>query len=320
MFLLWAGFIVLILSMLAIDLGIFHRRSHAISIKESFIWTGVWIFVALIFNIGVYYMYENGWGVRYVDSFSGSDASIKFFTGYVIEKSLSLDNIFVIALIFSYFSVPLMYQHRVLYWGILGAIIMRGIFIGLGAILIQSFSWILYIFAVLLILTAIKMLMCSDDMDPGKNFLLRLAKKFYPVSPGFEGQKFFTRVNGIRAITPLFLVLLVVESSDVIFAVDSIPAIFAITTDPFIIFTSNIFAILGLRSLYFVLSSVMNVFKYIKTSLVFILVFIGVKMIASHYCEIPAVFSLSVILGMLLVGILASVYENVVEKRKGAVI
>ena len=311
---LWVGFTLLIVSLLALDLGIINRKAHVIKAKEALLWTGFWISLALLFNVLVYYMYQHHWlgvGLEIGHLLDGSDAALKFFTGYVIEKSLSMDNIFVIALIFAFFNVPLKYQHRVLFWGILGAIIMRGVMILAGVTLLEKFTWMIYIFGVLLILTAVKMLISRhDNLEPGKNILVRLARKIFPVTEKIEGHHFFTKLNGKIAVTPLFLVLLVIESSDVLFAVDSIPAIFAVTTDPFIIFSSNIFAILGLRSLYFALAAVMERFRYLKMSLVFLLAYVGVKMLLSHHFKIPTLVSLAIIGGILLVGILASIFAS----------
>ncbi|HNQ23470.1 MAG TPA: TerC family protein [Phycisphaerae bacterium] len=319
--LLWIGFIVFVLLMLAIDLGIFNRQAHVISAREALAWTVVWIVCALLFNVLVYYLYTHHWlgiGKDIGHELSGSEAAVQFFTGYVIEKSLSLDNIFVIALIFAYFQIPRMYQHRVLMWGVLGALVLRGVMIGAGVALIRRFEWIIYVFGVLLLATAVKMLMAQrENIEPDRNPLIRLARRFYPVTPELQGQKFFVRMDGRRAITPLFLVLLMVESTDVLFAVDSIPAIFAITRDPFLVFTSNVFAILGLRSLYFALASLLDKFRYLKTSLVFILAFVGVKMLLSHHHPIPTAFSLSVIAAALLVGVAASVIAARRPRRDG---
>ncbi len=307
---LWLGFIVFVLFMLALDLGVFHRHAHVVTIPESLAWTAFWVVLALIFNAGVYFMYEHHWlgiGLDVGHPLDGDEAALQFFTGYLIEKSLSVDNIFVIAVIFSYFGVPAMYQHRVLFWGIVGALVMRGIMIAAGTALIRRFDWIVYVFGGLLIVTAVKLLVTRHDtIDPTKNPLVRLARRLCPVSDHFEEERFFTRIGGRRAITPLFLVLLVVESMDVLFAVDSIPAIFAVTRDPFLVFTSNVFAILGLRSLYFALAGVMNKFHYLQTSLVFVLAFVGVKMILSHHHPIPTWVSLTVIGAILSVGVLAS--------------
>lgn len=308
--LIWIAFVLLVLGMLALDLGVFHRRLHVIGARESLAWTAVWVAAALAFNVAVYFMYERHWlgiGREIGHELSGRQAALQFFTGYVIEKSLSLDNIFVIALIFAYFAVPAIYQHRVLFWGVLGALVMRGVMIAAGIALIRRFDWMVYVFGTLLLITAVKMLIARhDNLQPEKNPLVRLARRLYPISQTYEKQRFFTRMDGRRAITPLFLVLLVVESSDLLFAVDSIPAIFAITHDPFIVFTSNVFAILGLRSLYFALAAVMQRFRYVKISLVFVLVFVGIKMLLAHHHPIPTLVSLVVIVGMLLVGVAAS--------------
>ncbi len=315
---IWIGFIALILCLMGLDLFVLNRKAHEIRTREALAWTVMFIILALGFNVVVYFMYDRHWlgvGEHVGQTLSGKDAALRYFTGWVVEYSLSLDNIFVFAVIFQYFSVPPIYQHRVLFWGILGALLMRGIMIGAGAVLIQRFSWIIYVFGGLLIVTAIKMLLTQhDQIEPGRNPLVRLARRLYPVTSHFEGERFFVRVDGRRVITPLFLVLLVVESTDVLFAVDSIPAIFAITTDPFLIFTSNVFAILGLRSLYFALAGMMRQFKYLKFSLVFVLAYVGVKMIAGHALKtpenpepIPTGFSLAVIAVTLATGILASV-------------
>ena len=267
---LWVGFNVFVLAMLALDLGVFHRKAHVVSLKESFTWTGIWVALALVFNAGIWHYY-------------GSQKALEFFTGYLIEKSLSVDNVFVFALLFSYFAVPPLFQHKVLFWGILGALIMRAIMIVLGAALITKFSWIIYIFGGFLILTGIKMIVKrEEEIHPERNPLVKLFKRLMPVTPDYRGDKFFVRENGVRMATPLFVVLLLVEFSDVIFAVDSIPAIFAVTTDPFIVYTSNVFAILGLRSLYFALASVMDKFHYLKIGLGVVLTFVGVKMLLAH--------------------------------------
>lgn len=316
----WAGFIGLILFMLALDLGVFHREDKEVSTREALTWTGIWIACALVFNAGVYFIYENHWlGIGTDLHLDGKEAAVQFLTGYLIEKSLSLDNIFVIALIFNYFRIPLQYQHRVLFWGVLGALIMRGIMVGAGAALIRNFSWMIFVFGGFLIVTAVRMLFSKEEnIDPNNNVLVRFARKFLTVTDTLDGHNFLTRVNGRRAVTPLFMVLLVVESSDVFFAVDSIPAIFAITDDPFIVFTSNIFAILGLRSLYFALASLLEKFKYLKQSLVFVLAYVGVKMILSHTFHIPAAFSLAVIITILGVGVLASVAARRRERDAGS--
>ncbi len=316
-FALWAGFITLILMLLALDLGILNRKAHVISAKEAMGWTAFWVSLSLGFSVFVYFAYQNQWfELTHAKAIAVGDtpewlAFTEYLAGYIIEQSLSLDNIFVIALIFAYFKVPPIYQHRVLFWGILGAIVMRGIMIAIGAALITQFHWIIYVFGVMLILTAVKLLLAGDShVDPEKNPLVRIARRIYPVTQNYEGEKFFTTLNGRKAVTPMFLVLLVVESTDVMFAVDSIPAIFAVTQDPFIVFTSNVFAILGLRSLYFALAAIMGKFKYLKLSLVFILAYVGVKMLLSKIYPIPTAASLGVIAGILAVGIIASVMAS----------
>lgn len=307
---LWIGFIALVIFLLVLDLGVFHKKDHVISVKEALLWTGFWIVLALLFGIFIYYAYEDHFFGIAIDSHSissGNDALLKYYTGYIIEKSLSLDNIFVIAIIFSYFGVPLQYQHRVLFYGILGALVFRAIMIIAGSALIQNFSWMIYVFGGILIITAVKMLFSNhEEVDPEKNFLVKLARKIFPVSEKIEGHNFFTKINGKTSITPLFLVLVVIENTDVIFAVDSIPAIFAVTTDPFIVFTSNVFAILGLRSLYFALAAMMNKFKYLKISLVFILAYVGVKMLMSNFYHIPTLISLGIIIAAISIGITVS--------------
>ncbi len=307
---LWIGFLVFILGLLALDLGVFHRQDRAITIKEALAWSAFWIALSLAFNVLIFALYEHHWlgvGETIGHELSGRQAALQFFTGYVVEKSLSVDNIFVIAMIFAYFGVPLAYQHRVLFWGILGALALRGVMIAAGAALIARFSWITYVFGALLLVTAIKLLVVRhDNLEPEKNPLVRLIRRFFPVTEGFHGRNFFVRHNGRWAITPLGIALAVVESSDVLFAVDSIPAIFAITRDPFLVFTSNVFAILGLRSLYFALAGTIEHFRYLKTSLVFLLAFIGVKMLLAHHHPIPNVVALAVVFGILGVGVAAS--------------
>jgi tellurite resistance protein TerC len=295
---LWVGFNVFILAMLALDLGVFHRKTHVVSLKESLTWTGVWVVLALLFNAGVWH-------------YAGSQKALEFFTGYVIEKSLSVDNVFVFALLFSYFAVPPLYQHKVLFWGILGALIMRAIMIALGAALITKFAWIIYVFGGFLILTGIKMIVKRDEeIHPERNPVVRWFKKLMPVTPEYRGDKFFVRENGIRMATPLFVVLLLVEFTDLIFAVDSIPAIFAVTKDPFIVYTSNVFAILGLRSLYFALAGVMDKFHYLKIGLGVVLAFVGVKMILAHTAwKIDTLVSLGVIVLILTTSVVWSLLK-----------
>jgi tellurite resistance protein TerC len=290
----WILFNAFVLGMLALDLGVFHRSAHVVRAKEAAIWTGVWVTLALMFALGLYIWQD-------------AQTALTFLTGYVIEESLSVDNIFVIVMIFSYFGVPKQYQHRVLFWGIVGALIMRGTFIALGALLLQRFHWIIYFFGALLIITGIRMAIRHDEtFDAEKNPVYRLAKRLLPFTTVYNGQRFFTVENGRRLATPLFLVLLMVEFTDLIFAVDSIPAIFAVTTDPFIVYTSNIFAILGLRSLYFLLARVVGKFHLLKYGLAVILVFVGAKMIGDEYVHVPILVSLGVILGALALSIIAS--------------
>ncbi len=290
----WIGFIAFVLLMLALDLGIFHRKSHEVKIKEALIWSVVWISMAMVFNYGIYV-------------FMGEVKAMEFLTGYVIEKSLSIDNLFVFIMIFSYFNVDKKYQHKVLFWGIIGALIMRSIFIFAGVALINKFHWIIYIFGAFLIFTGIKMLFQKDEkMDPNKNPLVRLFKRFYPVTDTMHGDRFFVKINAKTFATPLFVVLLLVEFTDLIFAVDSIPAIMAITSDPFIIFTSNVFAILGLRALYFALAGITQYFHYIKYGLSAILIFVGLKMAMVDFYKIPVMISLFTILGILVISVVAS--------------
>ena len=319
---IWFGFIALILVFLALDLGVFHRNVKEISTKDALSWTGIWIATALLFSIFIFYAYEGGW-VANAEQLDGKEAVILYITGFLIEKSLSLDNIFVIALIFTYFLIPQKYQHRVLFWGIIGALFFRGLMIGLGAALIHRFDWMIYVFGVLLMYSAWKMWRSSgneEDIDPNRNPFLRLMGKFFPVVKQFRGERFFVRlpVKGRRiyAMTPLFVALLVIETTDIVFAVDSIPAIFAITKDPFIVFTSNIFAILGLRSLYFVLASLLQKFRYLKYSLIFILFFVGVKILISDFYHLPAFVSLGVIFVALAAGVTASLVIASREEHK----
>jgi tellurite resistance protein TerC len=295
----WIGFHVFILLMLSLDLGVFHKHTHKIPVKEAVIWSGVWITLALLFNVFIY-----------IYSGSNKTIALEFLTGYVIEYSLSVDNIFVFILIFSYFAVKDQYQHKILFWGIIGALIMRGIFIFTGVALINRFHWIVIIFGGFLVFTGVKMLIQKDtDVDPEKNPIVRFFRKFLPVSDSLHGDKLFIRQKGRLFATPLFLVLLIIESSDLIFAVDSIPAILAISKDTFIVYTSNIFAILGLRSLYFAIAGIMGYFRYLKIGLAFVLSFVGIKMLGSYFhLEIPIVLSLLIIIGILLISIVASVF------------
>jgi tellurite resistance protein TerC len=307
----WTAFIACVLVFLALDLGIFHRRAHVIKFRESLLWTAIWFSLAMLFALGL-------------KPLRGQREALEFLTGYLIELSLSMDNVFVIALIFSYFRIPPAYQHRVLFWGILGALIMRGLMIGAGVALILWLDWILYIFGFLLLFSGIKMMFVDTDVDPEKNRVVRLARKLYPVAPNLDGQKFLTVWEGKVALTPLALVLLMVETTDLFFAVDSIPAIFAVTKKPFIVFTSNVFAILGLRTLYFVLADALSYFRYLKYGLSLVLVFIGVKMLIDPHdlppkwfqWDVPTSTSLIVVAAIILVSILVSVVAAKREKNK----
>lgn len=302
--LLWIVFNVFVLGMLALDLGVFHRKAHAVSLREALTWSVVWISLALVFNAWIYYLW-------------GSEKALEFLTGYLIEKSLSVDNIFVFLVIFSYFSVPAMYQHRVLFWGILGALIMRAIFIATGAALLTKFHWMIYVFGGFLVFTGLKLLFAGDEkLEPEKNPAVRLARRYLNITKEYCGQNFFVRQKGKLWATPLLLVLLVVETTDVIFAVDSIPAIFAITLDPFIVYTSNVFAILGLRALYFLLAGVMDMFRFLKVGLSFVLCFVGVKMTLVDVFKIPIGISLGAVAMILLVSIVASLLVRPKEAAK----
>jgi tellurite resistance protein TerC len=366
MLLIWTGFVVLVLVLLALDLFVFHRKIHEIKVREALLWSAFWIALALVFNVLIYFMYEHHWmglGTRrsplHPNGLNGWQATVLFFTGYVVEKSLSVDNLFVMALIFGYFAIPPLYQHRVLFWGILGALLMRGVMIGVGAALIQRFDWILYVFGAFLLYTAYKMLTTDIEPDPKNNALIRFTRRFFPITHEIHGRHFLIReseaspseieppegegppaasatappANGAApaaavapakalnyehdrprvgrwVLTPLALALIVVETTDLVFAVDSIPAIFAITTDPFLVFTSNIFAILGLRSLYFALAGVMEKFKYLEVSLAVILALVGVKMLLKDVLhDIPGMsfYMLGVVALVLGGGIVASV-------------
>ncbi|HEU0032611.1 MAG TPA: TerC family protein [Kofleriaceae bacterium] len=351
--LLYAGFIALILGLLALDLGVFHRKLHVVGIREALGWSALWITLGVGFSLFIYAGYEHGWfGLgRGVDEMTtpvvgpdgtlvyndGGSAVVKYLTGFLVEKSLAVDNIFVIAMIFSFFAVPPIYQHRVLFWGIVGALVMRGGMIALGAVLISSVSWIIYVFGGFLILTGLKMLILkSSDGDLNRNPIVRLVRRLVPITERYHGQRFFVRAGtpasvappvagapcehdrvvavarkGALLATPLFLALVLVELTDVIFAVDSIPAIFAITTDPFLVFTSNVFAILGLRSLYFALAGLIDRFRYLKVSLAIVLIVIGIKMMTHGYLKavLGAHFNfyvLGVVLGIIATGVVAS--------------
>src|SRR5215468_618629 len=300
---IWVAFNVFVLMMLAVDLGVLHRRAHEVRLKEALVWSGIWIALALLFALGVY-------------AWDGPQSALEFLTGYLIEKSLSIDNIFIFALIFSYFKVPARYQHKVLFWGILGALVMRAIFIFAGIALLQRLHWILYIFGALLILTGIKMVTEKDkEIHPDKNPVLKLFRRLVPVTADYRADHFFVKQAGHYAATPLFLVLLVVETTDVIFSVDSIPAILSITIDPFLVYTSNVFAILGLRALYFALAGVVRLFHYLHYGLSAILVFVGAKMLLADIYKLPVVVALGVVAGLLLIAVIASLMRP--QQRDG---
>ena len=308
----WVIFITCVLFFLALDLGVFHKSAHVVKFKEAIGWTALWVTMSFLFGLVIGPAAIAGWEKQ---------DTVEFITGYIIELSLSMDNVFVIALIFTYFRVPMQFQHRVLFWGILGALIMRGALIAAGAAIIKQFSWTLYLFGAFLVFTGIKMMFVSDEgVHPEKNPVLRLAKKFFPVTPEFHGQKFSLREHGKLVLTPLALVLLMVETTDLIFALDSIPAIFAITTKPFIVFTSNVFAILGLRSLYFVLAGAIDYFRYLKVGLSLVLVFIGVKMLLDPHGLEPKWFQVKIesSLSLIIVGaiIATSMAMSVIAGRR----
>ncbi len=369
MFWIWSGFILFVLILLALDLGVFNRKAHVVSVKEALGWSALWISLGLLFSVFVYFGYENHWlglgrapdgsvALDPVDKMpmEGHHATVKYITGYVIEKSLSVDNIFVIALIFGYFKVPAIYQHRVLFWGILGALAMRGMMIGIGAVLIKEFHWILYIFGAFLIITAIRMMTMKEESegDVGNSFFVRLARRIFPVTNNFHGSHFLVRAGskashepeiatqhggpsldddkqivvdsavddakpGTLMLTPLALALIVVETTDLIFAVDSIPAIFAITGDPFIVYTSNVFAILGLRSLYFALAGAMSAFRYLKMSLAIVLALVGVKMLVADFFKSWMGQSFNfVLLGLIFLILGAGVVASILANRRDA--
>lgn len=311
----WAIFVVCILGFLALDLGVFHRHAHVVKFREAAMWTLVWFTLAMGFAFLLAPAVVHGWGRR---------ETMEFVTGYIVELSLSMDNVFVIALLFAYFRTPAAEQHRVLFWGILGALVMRGVMIGTGAALVERFQWTLYVFGGFLILTGVKMLFArTEEVHPEKNLVLRLAKKFFPVTTELDGERFLTRLNGRTALTPLALVLLLVETTDLLFALDSIPAIFGVTRKPFIVFTSNVFAILGLRSLYFVLAAAIDYFRYLKAGLALVLTFIGVKMLLDPHDATPAWYqvdietglSLGVVGGIIFLAIALSVIKGWWEKQ-----
>jgi len=283
----WVGFNGFVLLMLALDLGVFHRSAHEVRLREAAAWSGVWVALALLFNAGIWI-------------FAGRQPALEFLTGYLVEKSLAVDNVFVIALIFSYFAVPQKYQHRVLFWGILGALVMRGGFIAAGAYALERWHWVIYLFGGILLLTGVKLALRRDEgFDPTHNPVLKLVRRLVPVSSAYDGQRFFTRENGRRMATPLLMALVMVEVTDLVFAVDSIPAIFSVTKDPFLVYTSNVMAILGLRSMYFLLAGVVHRFVYLKTGLAMVLVFVGAKMMLAGVVKVPVLASLAVIAALI---------------------
>ena len=314
MFWFYAAFLVLVLALLWVDLFLLHREAGEIRFRQALGFSSVCAALAVAFAGVVYLLYEQRW-FGFAAELPGNEAALQFFTGWLLEQSLSLDNVFVIAVVFRSFAVPLAYQHRVLFWGILGALVMRGVMIAAGTALIRSFGWVTYAFGAILLLTAWKMYRArGSEPDPTNHVVLRLSRRILPVSPELHGQRFLVRIDGRRMVTPLFLVLLVIESLDVVFAVDSIPAVLAVTRDPFLVFTSNVFAILNLRSLYFVLTAVLDRFHHIQTALVIVLGFVGVKMILAQHFHVPTLLSLAVILLVLLGGVIASILRPLPPK------
>lgn len=291
---LWAGFIIFILAMLALDLGVFHRRAHEVSTREALAWSLVWIALALLFNAGIYHWF-------------GRERALEFFTGYLIEKALSVDNLFVFLVLFTYFAVPAALRHRVLFWGILGALVMRALFIVAGTALIAAFHWVLYLFGAFLVFTGLKLLAARDEgIEPERNPVLRLIRRVLPSVPEYHGARFVVRRAGRWFATPLLAVLVMIEATDIVFALDSIPAVFAITRDPFIVFTSNIFAVLGLRALFFLLAGMLGRFRYLKVGLGLVLAFVGVKMLLVDLVRVPIALSLGVIACLLGLSVAAS--------------
>ncbi len=350
---IWIGFILFVLTLLAIDLGVLNRKAHVIGVKEALGWSAMWITLALLFTVFIYFGYQNHWGglglaVDAIDGRvnDGASASTKYLTGYIVEESLSADNMFVIAMLFGFFAIPAMYQHRVLFWGIMGALILRGVMIGVGAALVSRFHWVLYIFGAFLVFTAVKMLvMKTDETDPNANIVVRLTRRLFPVTQQFHGEHFVVRAGsaasheaaipgaapledksvaaakaGTWMITPLAVALVMIECTDLVFAVDSIPAVFAITTDPFLVFTSNVFAILGLRSLYFALAGMIDKFRYLKVSLAIVLAVVGGKMLAAPWLkEIMggnmSFYLLGLIVAILAIGIVTSIIADARRPR-----
>nr|WCO03972.1 TerC family protein 1 [Cystobacter sp.] len=300
---LWAGFIIFVLAMLALDLGVFHRKTHEVKFKEALVWSGVWISIALVFNLGIWWKF-------------GSTPAMQFLTGYLIEKSLSIDNIFVFVVIFSALKIPSLYQHRVLFWGILSALVLRAVMIFAGVAMLERFHWLIYVFGAFLIFTGVKLFVQRNKEDhPEDSAVMKLARRVIPSTTRFDGDRFFTLENGKKLATPLLMSLVLVELTDVLFALDSIPAIFAVTTDPFLVFTSNIFAIMGLRSLFFVLAGAVEKFSYLKVGLSGVLVFVGAKMALVDVVKVPSAVSLGVIALMLGASIVASLMKARAQER-----
>jgi tellurite resistance protein TerC len=319
--LVWGGFLAFFLALLFLDLSVLHRESAELSVPQALFWTAVWVSVAFSFTAVIYGLYEHGW-LGFVPDPSvggGKDAVVLFVTGYLLEWSLSVDNIFVIALIFAYLRIPALYQYRVLFWGIVGAIVLRGVMIVTGAALLRQFDWMFYVFGAILLVSALRMLRDEDEGEPdfGSSFPARLVRRFVPVTDSLDRARFFVRIDGRLHATPLFVGLVMVELTDVVFAVDSIPAILAVTRDPFIVFTSNAFAILGLRSLYFAVAGLMAMFRYLKYSLVLILAFVGVKMLLVSHFHVPNLVSLGIIVGTLAGGVLASLWAARRDAARG---
>ncbi|HET8630418.1 MAG TPA: TerC family protein [Thermomicrobiales bacterium] len=304
--LVWVGFNLFVLALLALDLGLVHRTARAVSPREALRWTGVWVALAVLFGVGVYFWH-------------GAQASLEFFAGYLVEYSLSADNVFVFVLIFTFFAVPAAYQHRVLFWGIIGALVLRGAMIVAGAALLEAFHWLIYLFGAFLIVTGVRMALGQEAaVNPEQIVLVRLVRRVIPVTENYEGERFFVRQAGRLLATPLFVALLVIDSADLIFALDSIPAIFGVTRDPFIVYTSNVFAILGLRSLYFVLAGAVAKFHYLQPGLAAVLTFVGAKMVISGVYHVPVAVSLAAIVLILAVAIVASLLrERALRKTAG---
>jgi tellurite resistance protein TerC len=353
---IWIGFILFVLTLLALDLGVLNRKAHVIGVKEALGWSAMWVSLALLFTIFVYFAYQNHWGGLGLKADAidgrpndGPSAAMKYLTGYIVEESLSADNMFVIAMLFGFFGIPAIYQHRVLFWGIMGALIMRGMMIGVGAALVARFHWILYIFGAFLIFTAVKMLvMNTEETDPNANIVVRLTRRLFPVTQQFHGEHFVVRAGSVASrkaavpgaaaledksvdsakpgtwmLTPLAVALVMIECTDLVFAVDSIPAVFAITTDPFLVFTSNVFAILGLRSLYFALAGMIDKFRYLKISLAIVLAVVGAKMLAAPWLKETlgknaSFYLLGLIVAILAAGIAASIIADSRKPRTDA--